>query len=175
MTSAELPRCPTCGVQFVGATACRGYCSPACWPEAVDERRAEQHEPTPAKGAQQPPSPCARTDTEAASGPARARGRKPARRCRSERFALLNAFVDVTLADLTGAEAKVWLILFRDTKANGLACTGQADLARRAGLTVRGVQKALDKLSAKGLVVVVHRGRLNAGPTTYRVHATGTT
>ena len=174
MTSTELPRCPTCGVQFVGATACRGYCSPACWPEVVAERRADQDEPDGLKGTPQPPSPRADTDA-ASSGPARDRNRKPARRGRSERFALLNAFVDVTLADLTGAEAKVWLILYRDTKANGVARTGQADLARRAGLTVRGVQKALDKLSAKGLVVVVHRGRLNAGPTTYRVHATGTT
>jgi hypothetical protein len=171
MTSAELPRCPTCGVQFVGATACRGYCSPACWPEAVDERRTEQHEPNPAKGAQQPPSPRARTD--AASGRTRDRGRQSAKRGRSERFALLNAFVDVTLANLTGAEAKVWLILYRDTKANGVARTGQADLARRAGLDVRTVRRAVASLEAKGMLQIVRRGRLNAGPSTYRVHATG--
>jgi CRP-like cAMP-binding protein len=95
---------------------------------------------------------------------------KPRRRTRSERFAVLNAFADYTLAGLGGAEAKVWLILFRDTKANGLARTGQADLARRAGLTVRGVQKTLDKLQTKGLVQVVRRGRLNTGPSVYRVH-----
>jgi hypothetical protein len=172
MTSAELPRCPTCGVQFVGATACRGYCSPACWPEAVDERRAEQHEPTPAKGAQQPPSPHARTD--AASGRTRDRNRKPARRGRSERFAALNAFVDFGIADakLTPAEALVWLVLFRDTKANGLARTGQTDIARRAGLSVRGVKKAIRALNAKGMVHVLNRGRLNVGPSVYRVHPT---
>jgi CRP-like cAMP-binding protein len=95
---------------------------------------------------------------------------KPKRRTRSERFAALNAFVDMGMANLTGAEVKVWLILYRDTKANGLARTGQADLARRAGLTTRGVQKVLDKLQAKGLVQVVRRGRLNAGPSVYRVH-----
>jgi hypothetical protein len=93
---------------------------------------------------------------------------------RGERFAVLNAFSDCTLAGLTGSEAKVWLILFRDTKAaTGTARTGQADLARRAGLSVRGVQVALDKLTAKGLVQLVRRGRLNAGPSTYRVHPTG--
>jgi DNA-binding GntR family transcriptional regulator len=65
--------------------------------------------------------------------------------------------------------------LFRDTKAaTGTARTGQADIARRAGLSRRGVQVALDKLAAKGLVRLVRRGRLNAGPSTYRVHSTGT-
>lgn len=90
---------------------------------------------------------------------------------RSQRFAALNAFTDCTLADLTGAEAKVWLILFRDTKAaTGAARTGQADIARRAGLKPRMVRYALTSLEAKGLVQVVRRGRLNAGPSTYRVH-----
>jgi hypothetical protein len=93
---------------------------------------------------------------------------------RGERFAVLNAFADCALADLTGAQVKVWLILFRDTKAaTGTARTGQADIARRAGLSRRGVQVARDKLAAKGLVNVVRRGRLNAGPSTYRVHPTG--
>ena len=94
---------------------------------------------------------------------------------RGERFAALNAFADFALADLTGSEAKVWLILFRDAKAaTGTARTGQADIARRAGLSRRGVQVALDKLTAKGLVRLVRRGRLNAGPSTYRVHPTAT-
>jgi CRP-like cAMP-binding protein len=98
---------------------------------------------------------------------------KGGRRTRSERFAMLNAFADMGMADLTGAETKVWLILFRDTKADGLARTGQTDIARRSGLTIRGVQKALDKLQAKGLIRVVHRGRLNQGPSSYRVQAVG--
>ena len=92
---------------------------------------------------------------------------------RGERFAVLNAFTDFALAGLTGAEAKVWLILFRDTKAaTGTARTGQTDIARRAGLSPRGVRKALDKLQAKGLVKLVRRGRLNKGPSVYRVHPT---
>ena len=99
---------------------------------------------------------------------------KPKRPARSERFAALNAFTDCALADLTGSEVKVWLVLFRDAKAaTGTARTGQADIARRAGLSRRGVQLALDKLTAKGLVTGVRRGRLSAGPSTYRVHPTG--
>ena len=102
----------------------------------------------------------------------RARAAKPKRHTRSERFAVLNAFVDFGLADadLTGAETKVWLILFRDTKAEGTARAGQADIARRAGLSVRGVKLALRNLKAKGMVDVVRRGHLNAGPSVYRVH-----
>jgi hypothetical protein len=99
---------------------------------------------------------------------------KPKRRTRSERFAVLNAFVDFGIADakLTPAEALVWLVLFRDTKANGLARTGQTDIARRARLSVRGVKKAIRALHAKGMVHVLNRGRLNVGPSVYRVHPT---
>ena len=94
---------------------------------------------------------------------------------RGERFAVLNAFADCALGDLTGAEVTVWLILFRDTKAaTGTARTGQADIGRRAGLSRRAVQVALDRLRRKGLVTLVRRGRLNAGPSAYRVHPTGT-
>jgi DNA-binding transcriptional ArsR family regulator len=115
-----------------------------------------------------PPSPC--------PPPCPPPAAKPKRRTRSERFATLNAFTDCALADLTGAEAKVWLILFRDTKAaTGTARTGQADIARRAGLEPRTVRRALSSLEAKGMVRVVRRGQLNAGPSTYRVHPTGTT
>ena len=93
---------------------------------------------------------------------------------RGDRFAILNAFADVALATLTGAEAKAWLILFRDTKAaTGTARTGQSDFARRAGLSPRAVKGAIRSLKTKGLLVVVRMGRLNAGPSIYRVHATG--
>lgn len=99
---------------------------------------------------------------------------KPKGRSRSARFAVLNAFADFGLAGLTGAETKVWLILFRDTKAaTGTAHTGQADIARRAGLKPRMVRYAVASLEAKGMVRVVRRGRLNAGPSICRVHPTG--
>ena len=101
---------------------------------------------------------------------------KPNRRTgKGERFAVLNAFVDTALAELTGAEAKVWLILFRDTKAaTGTARTGQSDIARRAGINARNVRRVLVALEAKGMLRVVRRGRLNGGPSCYRVHPTGT-
>ena len=99
---------------------------------------------------------------------------KPKRRSgKGERFAVLNAFVDAALAELTGAEAKVWLILFRDTKAaTGTARTGQSDIARRAGIDIRTVRYVLVALEAKGMIRVVRRGRLNGGPSVYRIHST---
>jgi hypothetical protein len=117
-----------------------------------------------------PPDATLRADEEPA------RPAKPTRRSgRGERFAVLNAFADFALAGLTGAETKCWLILFRDTRAaTGTARTGQADIGRRAGLSRRAVQVALDRLRRKGLVTLVRRGRLNAGPSAYRVHPTGT-
>jgi hypothetical protein len=113
-------------------------------------------------------------DSEEATRPApTAKARR--RAAPSARFAVLNTFTDFGLADLTGAEVKVWLILFRDSKAaTGTARTGQADIARRAGIKPRMVRYALASLEAKGMVRVVRRGRLNAGPSVYRVHPTGT-
>jgi len=118
-------------------------------------------------------------DDEIAASEAALAAAKPAkpakskRRTRSERFAVLNAFVDMGMADLTGAESKVWLILFRDTKAEGTARAGQADIGRRAGIDARSVRRALDTLRSKGMVRVVRRGQLNGGPSVYRVHPVG--
>lgn len=98
----------------------------------------------------------------------RAKG-KPARQKTTGRFALVNAFVDFTAGTLSRAELLVWLVLWRDTKPDGIARTGQADLARRAGVNVRTVKRAVATLNRRGLLVVVHRGSLRRGPSTYRV------
>ncbi len=87
----------------------------------------------------------------------------------SPKWAKLNAFVDLSLKDLTPAEVRVWVVLFRDLKPDGLARAGQADIARRAGLCVRAVGGAVRKLTDRGLVQVARRGRLNGGPSLYRV------
>lgn len=85
------------------------------------------------------------------------------------RFAELNAFVDMTLAELTPGEVAVWLILWRDTKHSGTARTSQADLGRRAGMTVRGVQKAIRRLAGRGLLKVVSSGKLRGRASVYKV------
>jgi hypothetical protein len=91
------------------------------------------------------------------------------RRRTGNRFGAINAFLDATMAGLRPCERAVWLLLWRDTRPNGLARTSQADLARRAGATERAVRSALRELQRRGLVVVVRRGRLQGGPSCYRV------
>ena len=86
-----------------------------------------------------------------------------------DRWAAYNAFVDTTLGGLGEAELRVWLILFRDVR-DGVARTGMTDIARRAGLTRRGVVKAVAGLKRRRLVEVVARGSVNGSPNVYRVH-----
>lgn len=96
---------------------------------------------------------------------------KPATGRHGHRWAAYNAFVDATLGGLGEAELRVWLILFRDVR-DGVARTGMTDIARRAGLTRRGVVKAIAGLKRRRLVERVTRGTVNGNPNTYRVHGT---
>ncbi len=75
----------------------------------------------------------------------------------------------VLLAAWALAELRVWLILFRDVR-DGVARTGMTDIARRAGLTRRGVVKAVAGLKRRRLIEVVARGSVNGSPNVYRVH-----
>lgn len=94
--------------------------------------------------------------------------RKPDRRQTRDRFELLNGFVDFTAGTLSRSELLVWLTLYRDTR-DGIAKTGQADVARRTGLGERTVRWALGRLERRGLLVVVRRGGVQRGPSSYRV------
>lgn len=112
----------------------------------------------------------------AALEPRQRRNNKPARNGKtphtSQRFAILNAFVDVALANLTRSELATWLVLYRDTR-NGTVRTSQADIGRRGGLSVRAVAEAIRTLKRKGLVTVVYRGGIGRGVSVYRVHGIG--
>jgi DNA-binding transcriptional ArsR family regulator len=94
-----------------------------------------------------------------------------AKRSRARRrFRDFNDFVDCSLATLTPSAVAAWLVIFRDVKADtGLARVGQADIARRAGVTDRTVRTALRELVDAGLLKVVRQGRLGAGPSVYKV------
>ena len=86
------------------------------------------------------------------------------------RFEVVNTFADFSMAKLSRAEIAVWLLLWRDTKKNGLARTSQADLSRRAGVNERTARQAVSSLADVGLLTVVRRGGLLRGPSSYRVH-----
>lgn len=87
---------------------------------------------------------------------------------KGDRYAALNGFVDVALRDAGGAEAKVWLVLYRDVRG-GVARTGMGDIARRAGLSRRGVVKALNALKVRGLVERTSKGTVGGLPNSYRL------
>jgi predicted transcriptional regulator len=95
----------------------------------------------------------------------------PEGRRAQDRFATINAFADFALGGLSRAGIAVWVLLWRDTKPDGLARTSQADLARRAGCDLSTVKRAVRKLVGAGLLERVRRGRLGGGPTTYRVRS----
>ena len=98
----------------------------------------------------------------------KAKGPGDNRKAAADRFAVLNNFIDFTLAGLTRNELAVWLVLYRDSR-DGIARTSQIDIARRAGVADRTVRRVLAKLESKGLLKTVFRGSLNAGPSRYRV------
>jgi hypothetical protein len=94
--------------------------------------------------------------------------RKPKGKTAGERFKVLNAFVDFSLAGLGRVEIAVWLILYRDTR-DGTARTSYDDLARRAGCARRSIPRAVRQLERLGLLRVVRRGGLRRGASRYRV------
>lgn len=109
------------------------------------------------KATEQPPTP----QTEQA--------KKQAKRKTADRFGVLNAFVDCSLAELSRSEIVVWLVLYRDTKG-GTVQTSQTNIARRSGMSVRSVGKATAKLIDAGLLQLIFQGGLNRGPSRYRVN-----
>src|SRR5450432_2180813 len=86
------------------------------------------------------------------------------------RFAVLNAFVDYSLAGMDHPSRSVWLVLYRDTRPDGLARTAQADIARRIGMSARTVKRAVHKLETVGLLTVKYRGGLGGRLSVYCVH-----
>ena len=94
--------------------------------------------------------------------------RKPRHAKTRDRFALLNAFVDMTAGELPRSGILVWIILYRDTR-DGIARTSQADIARRAGSSKRTVGRAIHDLQRRGLLRVIRRRDLNRGPAHYEV------
>ncbi len=110
--------------------------------------------------AMEPPAPKPKRKQSAAAGD---------KRQTRDRFGVLNTFVDCSVAGLTKAEVKTWLVLYRDTR-NGTVSTSAADIGRRIGVSKRRTYDAIAGLTRKGLLTRLRRGGLNIGPGSYRVH-----
>lgn len=123
----------------------------------LDRRQAERR-----ANARQEPAGGRRTvdKPRPATAPARSKG---------DRWATFNAFVDGHLGAATSAEVRVWMVIYREVRPGGLAHVGMSDIARRAGLTRRGVVKAINGLKRRGMVELVTRGSVNGSPNAYRV------
>jgi hypothetical protein len=122
------------------------------------------------------PPPLHRVEPSERARPATTRATRPKEKRSSQgRFLSINAFLVVTMARLGRAELAVWLLLWRDTKPDGLARTSQADLAKRAGCNPRTVRRALATLQQDGLVSIICQGGLNRGLSVYRVEPLGPT
>lgn len=91
----------------------------------------------------------------------------------ADRFAVLNSFVDCSMANLSRAELAAWFVLYRDTR-NGTTRTSQADIARRAGADARTIRRALKRLVALGLVRIVKQGGFRKGVSVYAVEPLST-
>jgi hypothetical protein len=85
------------------------------------------------------------------------------------RFQVLNDFVDVSMRGVSDRAVRAWLVLYRDTKPNGTAATGLADIARRAGYSRKTAQRAVHELIERGLARRIRCGGKGKGPNVYRV------
>lgn len=115
-------------------------------------------------GHEPPPLASPTTSTETVRRPSR-----PPTTRQTERFEVINTFVDATLRQLRGSEIAVWLILWRDTYQN-VARVSQDWIAVRAGVNRRTVRRALKSLQSHGVVEVLEVGGLSRGPSRYRVY-----
>lgn len=90
----------------------------------------------------------------------------------TNRWRLLNEFVDVHMAGLTRAEVAVWMVLYRDSR-NGVSKSGMTDISRRAGVSTRHGMRAVRSLMNKGLLLRTYRGGLNRGVSRYVISTDG--
>lgn len=88
------------------------------------------------------------------------------------RFQTMNEFIDLSARTVAPTAQAVWFVLFRETKPNGLASISFNQIADLIGLKRRAAMRAVQELEDAKLLTVVKRGRLNAGPSTYRIHGT---
>lgn len=86
------------------------------------------------------------------------------------RFQTMNEFVDFSARLVDTTAQAVWLVLFREVKPSGVACVSFGQIAERTGVSRRTAIRAVKHLEDAKLVTVAKRGRLNEGPSTYRVH-----
>ncbi len=86
------------------------------------------------------------------------------------RFTIVNAMIDQHLAALKASDAILWLVLWRfvDSKS-GTVTISHSRLAELAGMTRRGVVKAITRMTAAGYVKRVRKGGPDHSSNIYRL------
>lgn len=101
----------------------------------------------------------------------KAAGKSKVRSARAiARFKTMNEFVDQSARLVDTTAQAVWLVLFREVRANGIGKVSFGQIAECIGVSRRTVIRAVQHLEEAKLVTVVQRGRMSGGPSTYRVH-----
>ena len=93
--------------------------------------------------------------------PSRVRRKEPTKgrqEAAAGRFQVLNAFVDQWRRMVSPSALAVWLVLYRETKPDGLAQISHNQIADLIGLKRRATINATQELVEKGLVDIVKRG-----------------
>lgn len=80
-----------------------------------------------------------------------------------KRWWFLTSFIDKSMTELSNAEIVIWLMLWRDTKKNGLAKTSISYLAKRSGMTERMIRKGIRSLIENGMLKRIKRGGTSNG------------
>jgi hypothetical protein len=96
---------------------------------------------------------------------AKARRTEAARR----RWMLLNAFVDAGMAGLEISDAVVWLALFRNARADGVATVARVRLVEITGLAPNTITTSIGRLVAAGWIERLRRGGPSGGIAVYRL------
>ena len=112
-------------------------------------------------------SPCG---TERNEHHSRVKAQKP-KQISTGRFQTMNSFVDHSARFVDTTAQATWLVLFREIR-NGRATISQGQIAERIGVSRRTAIRAIQHLEDAGLIMVVKRGKIGGGSSTYQVHGT---
>lgn len=98
---------------------------------------------------------------------AKAKRKDTARR----RWTLLNAFVDRGMAGLKFSDVAVWMALFRNSNADGVATVARTRIKALTGCDIKTIAGALSRLTAEHWAVRIQRGGPVGGMAVYRLQA----
>ena len=87
----------------------------------------------------------------------------------TNRFAVLNAFVDISMRTVSKSDRGVWLVLYRETKPDGLARISEKQIAALVAADERTVRRSINRLQKAGLIEIARRGGIGRGPSWYRI------